>query len=115
VRRKGIYNLLGGALLALFCIYWAGVTLFPHVHELNGVFIVHSHFSNAADDHTHSNEEHRFIAKLSAIVLLAVAVFVFVCRRVRKEVVLSVARNIILYSQEISAGNRLRGPPSPVF
>lgn len=44
--------LWAGALLLLFCAYYANVTLFSHYHIVDGVTIVHSHFYS--DDHTSS-------------------------------------------------------------
>lgn len=40
-------------LLALFVIYQASITLFSHVHYVNGVMIVHSHPSTD-NEHTHT-------------------------------------------------------------
>lgn len=40
-------------LVALFVTYQVGITMFAHVHYVNGVMIVHSHPSTD-NEHTHS-------------------------------------------------------------
>ena len=40
--------------LTLFVAYQASITMFAHVHYINGVTIVHSHPS-ADNDHTHTD------------------------------------------------------------
>lgn len=39
-------------LLSLFAIYYASITLFAHVHVINGVMLVHSHPFKTAHTHT---------------------------------------------------------------
>ena len=39
-------------LLSLFAIYYASITLFAHVHVINGVMLVHSHPFKKAHTHT---------------------------------------------------------------
>lgn len=51
-------------LLALFVGYQAGITMFSHVHYVNGVMIVHSHPS-ADNEHTHSEGQILTLAKVS--------------------------------------------------
>lgn len=41
-------------LLALFTVYQAGVTMFTHIHYVNGVMIVHSHPNRGKHAHTKS-------------------------------------------------------------
>ena len=67
-------RVLSGWLLILFLGYFAGVTLFPHTHVVDGVRITHSHpFSQAPDTgkHTHTTAEFHLIAQLSLLVMLA--------------------------------------------
>lgn len=51
-------------LLTLFTVYQAGITMFTHVHYVNGVMIVHSHPSHGK--HTHSKTEIVVINRLSS-------------------------------------------------
>ncbi|MBO5251213.1 MAG: hypothetical protein J6B31_04360 [Bacteroidaceae bacterium] len=48
-RRRLIIPLL---LLTLFVAYQVGITMFAHVHYVNGVMLVHSHPSSANHNHT---------------------------------------------------------------
>ena len=52
---KARYIRIGGAvaLLTLFVAYYAISTLYAHVHEVNGTFIVHSH--PFTEHHSHSS------------------------------------------------------------
>ena len=51
-------------LLTLFLAYQASITMFAHVHYVNGVMIVHSHPS-ADSDHTHSQSQILTLAQVS--------------------------------------------------
>ena len=53
-------------LLALFLTYQVSITLFTHVHIVNGVMIVHSHPSSDKH-HTHTTGQVISIAHLSTI------------------------------------------------
>ena len=53
-------------LLALFLTYQVSITLFTHVHIVNGVMIVHSHPSSEKH-HTHTTGQVILIAHLSTI------------------------------------------------
>ena len=53
-------------LLALFLTYQVSITLFTHVHIVNGVMIVHSHPSSEKH-HTHTTGQVISIAHLSTI------------------------------------------------
>lgn len=51
---KARYIRIGAvALLTLFVAYYAILTLYAHVHEVNGTFIVHSH--PFTEHHSHSS------------------------------------------------------------
>ena len=52
-------------LLALFVAYQASITMFSHIHYVNGVMIVHSHPS-ADNGHTHTEGQILTFANLSA-------------------------------------------------
>ena len=51
-------------LLTLFIVYQVSITMFTHVHYVNGVMVVHSHPSHGK--HTHSKIEVVIIARLSS-------------------------------------------------
>ncbi len=51
-------------LLTLFIVYQVSITIFTHVHYVNGVMVVHSHPSHGK--HTHSKIEVVIIARLSS-------------------------------------------------
>lgn len=56
-------------LLTLFATYQTGITLFTHVHYVNGVMITHSHPSK--EKHSHSKTELVVIDRLSVFQTLA--------------------------------------------
>ena len=51
-------------LLTLFLAFQVGITMFAHVHYVNGVMMVHSHPS-ADNEHTHSEGQILTLAKIS--------------------------------------------------
>ena len=51
-------------LLALFCCYFSGVSMFSHVHIVHGGTVVHSHFGGSSD-HNHSEGQYAVIDMLS--------------------------------------------------
>ena len=51
-------------LLILFVAYQASITMFAHMHYVNGVMIVHSHPS-ADNDHTHTDGQLLTLAHVS--------------------------------------------------
>ena len=51
-------------LLALFCCYFSGISLFSHVHIVPGGTVVHSHFGGNSD-HNHSEGQYAVIDMLS--------------------------------------------------
>lgn len=54
-------------LLTLFLAYQASVTMFSHVHYVNGVMIIHSH-PNQDQDHTHTEAQILTIAQTANFV-----------------------------------------------
>lgn len=70
--RKRLKNIGALLLLVLFAGYWSCVTLFPHVHRIDGLLYVHSHpYSGPADNptHSHSAQQFQLIAHLSLLVM----------------------------------------------
>ena len=61
-------RLIGIAMMSIFALYYANITLFYHGHIINGVTIVHSHFygKNHAQADTHTISELTLISVLSA-------------------------------------------------
>ena len=51
-------------LLLLFCCYYSGISMFSHVHIVNGSSVVHSHLGGG-DDHDHSDSQYAVIDILS--------------------------------------------------
>ncbi len=62
---KGVrLNIFSHILFLLFLCYYAGNNLFWHVHDINGVIIIHSHL-NADPEHTHSSTDITFIDEVN--------------------------------------------------
>jgi len=60
--KQAISKLFKFSLVLLFIGYYSGISLFCHIHIVNGQAIVHSHFykttsdnANQAKEHSHSN------------------------------------------------------------
>lgn len=51
-------------LLALFCCYFSGVSMFSHVHIVHGGTVVHSHLGGNSE-HNHSDGQYAVIDMLS--------------------------------------------------
>ena len=51
-------------LLLLFCCYYSGISMFSHVHIINGASVVHSHLGGNAE-HEHSESQYAIIDILS--------------------------------------------------
>ena len=51
-------------LLLLFCCYYSGISMFSHVHLVNGSSIVHSHLGGG-NEHSHSDSQYAVIDMLS--------------------------------------------------
>lgn len=81
--RKRLKNIGALLLLVLFAGYWSCVTLFPHVHRIDGLLYVHSHpYSGPAGNptHSHSAQQFQLIAHLSLLVM-ALATLATLVRR----------------------------------
>lgn len=62
-KMKNIRAILSVFLLSLFTAYQVGITMFTHMHIVDGVKIVHSHpFTNG---HQHTQSDYQLIAQLS--------------------------------------------------
>lgn len=62
MRRSKAYKAL--LLLLIFCSYYAGISMFSHVHISNGSSIVHSHLGGSSE-HDHSESQYAVIDILS--------------------------------------------------
>ena len=98
--------------LLLFMGYYGGITLFPHVHDINGQRIVHSHpyaGTSSHPGHQHSTQQLQLLQWLSLLTWVGVAFFVglFLCgyRRIHHAVTAPFIRN------QYPDAYRLRGPP----
>lgn len=61
---KSRYIFIPLMLLTLFLAYQASITMFAHVHYVNGVMIVHSHPSTDSE-HTHTQSQILTLAQVS--------------------------------------------------
>lgn len=68
--------LLSLLLLTLFTAYQASITMFTHIHYMNGVMVVHSHPNKGK--HTHTKTEIVVIDRLAAFHSLEADVPVYV-------------------------------------
>ncbi len=113
MRRENVKSVITALLLALFCWHLGSVTLFPHIHVVDGVVICHSHpYSGTPDNpgHSHSSAQLDTIAQLSMLVFVLTALTgvlalfrtftAAVCTRMRQEVTPATVHAL-----------RLRGPP----
>ena len=55
--KRTVRYLLISFLLSVFIGYWGCIFGFTHIHEINGVHIVHSHPFSEHQEHTHSTQE----------------------------------------------------------
>lgn len=105
-------KILGSVFMLLFAAYFAGINLFPHVHEENGVRIVHSHpyTKGGETQHGHTSSQLKLIENLSWFVAFAVvsalvlSLFRPLLRIVTAAICWREIRSVILYAS-------LRGPP----
>lgn len=106
-------RILSVALLLLFACYYASATLFVHSHLIDGVQVVHSHFSFGEDSstHSHTKAEVQLIATLSSFVMVIVAAITLrpTDRKLLCVIVLpeSLCKDLSDYHRTIS----LRAPP----
>lgn len=99
-------------LLTLFVAYQVGITMFAHIHYVNGVMIVHSHPSTGSQ-HTHSQGQILTLAHVTGwnttepvwVSLSEVKLSVFET--------LECERKIRILSYWISHAISLRAPPFP--
>ena len=62
--QKSRYIFIPLMLLTLFLAYQASITMFAHVHYVNGVMIVHSHPATDSE-HTHTQSQILTLAQVS--------------------------------------------------
>ncbi|MCC8034343.1 MAG: hypothetical protein LIO77_00195 [Rikenellaceae bacterium] len=108
-----IKRIVSTALLAIFCWYMGSVTLFPHVHIVDGVVICHSHpYSGSSDNpgHTHSVLQLETIAHLSLIFLVLTVLLGGISILDGESHRYGIGPQSKPVSREIPAGH-LRGPP----
>ena len=72
---KQIRVLLSLLLLSLFTAYQVSITMFTHVHYINGVLLVHSHPFDSDAQHSHSKTELVVIDSISDYHTLQVNTF----------------------------------------
>ena len=97
-------------LLSLFAAYQVSITMFTHVHYINGMRVVHSHPYNI--DHTHSQAEVIVIQHLSDYHTLEANIPFFVCA---EDVVYDILEVKPEQSRAYDSCNRvtsLRAPPA---
>jgi len=77
VMLQRVKRLIGVALLVIFALYYANITLFYHGHVINGVTIVHSHLHGKAhaQNGTHTVSELTLISALSTFHSCVAALF----------------------------------------
>lgn len=61
MRKIKAYSVL---VLLLFCCYYSGISMFSHVHIVNGSSVVHSHLGGGTE-HSHSESQYAVIDILS--------------------------------------------------
>ena len=49
---KRVHHIICVLMLSIFVSYWSGITLFGHLHEVDGASIVHSHPGAQAHEHS---------------------------------------------------------------
>lgn len=101
-------RIIGLVQLALFALYFAGVTSFPHIHEMGAEKIVHSHpFSG---NHSHTDQSISAISMLSFFVAALAIAFIF---RAKTFVVEAVDYAAIDYKNNPASSYKLlRAPPA---
>ncbi len=97
-------------LLVLYLVFQAGISVFTHVHILNGEKLVHSHpYSNA--NHTHTSDQAIAIARLSSAQTLKAETAVF--REVHLPMLYALTFNTDSFSTKVPHAHcvSLRAPP----
>ena len=70
---RKIKELIPLLLLGLYLSYEAGITMFTHVHYVNGVVVVHSHPSKSKK-HSHTRGQYLLIHQLNHVQTLEVSI-----------------------------------------
>lgn len=109
---RRLYFRIAPLLLTLFVCYYAGVTLFPHAHEVNGGRIVHSHpYSGNAANHQHSTQQLQLISLLSLLLLTSLLLCGLATPLRQRNNSLSCPKPV-LRATHPPQPHPLRGPPS---
>jgi len=109
---------IGVTLLLLYIFFFASANLHPHVHIVDGITIVHSHFSkdtppfsSTKTTHTHNSKEinliHNFNNTLFFIIFLATSLGIILSKPIKIEV----ERQILIPLKVYLYNSCLRGPP----
>lgn len=101
-------------LLALFVAYQMSITMFSHVHYINGVMIVHSHPS---DDNQHNHTETQVITLVQAASFIGVEpAQTWIEPVILPEFnIIETDRGVGFVSSSHTSQSRLRAPPAAFF
>lgn len=116
--KQTIRTISGWSLVLLFAFYFANISFFYHIHEIDGQLVVHSHFygggSSSNPGHTHSPTNFSAFASLALLLALGLGLGLAMLTRVFrpefKRCIVPVAKTrwAEFHAGEISR----RGPPS---
>ena len=101
-------------LLALFVSYQMSITMFSHVHYINGVMIVHSHPS---DDNQHDHTEMQVLTLAPAASFIGIEpTQTWIEPVILPEfTILEYKRDIDFVSSHYSSQSQLRAPPAVFY
>lgn len=108
---KRIKELIPLLLLGLYLSYQAGITMFTHVHYVNGVMIVHSHPSKDKQ-HTHTTEQYLLIHQLSQAQMLEAVSPQQLCCPEQHYIIIKEKTDTTPKQNVMPRQNQLRAPPS---
>ncbi len=108
--KQGLVSLL----LILFTGYYCGITLFPHVHDIDGRRIVHSHpYSGTASQpgHQHTTQQLQLLQLLSLLTWISTALY-WLRSPLRKYRQIEYAVTVSIPGSRHPQAYLLRGPPT---
>ena len=97
-------------LLALFCCYFSGISLFSHTHIFNGTSVVHSHLGGKSS-HDHSESQYVVIDILSHFQSEYAVDFCSVSAPFMQDAGSSAVYEFSVQPDRIHPAHSLRGPP----
>lgn len=97
-------------LLLLFCCYYSGISMFSHVHIVNGSSVVHSHLGGGTE-HEHSDSQYAVIDILSHFQTECAASSHAVASPFLQLLESYAGRDVSFHHSEPSSALTLRGPP----